>query len=144
MGVELDLQQAIIARLRSEAANGTRTASGVYDQRRQEYLPLDLPYIIVSEAVLTNTAVDEMDTFNALIRVHTWTRKKNALEVMQMQGDVYAALHNRELLLPVFGSPDDTNWICYSLLRETSMRVPDPDGAFHGVCEYRALIYSAP
>lgn len=143
MGVELDLQKAIVTRLVAEASGIGYTARRVYDRRPQDDYPDALPVITIGEIITTNSAVDEMDTFDALIRIHSWTFLQTVLEVKKMQGEVYEALHNRALLLPSFEDDAVTNYVCYSILRENTRILSDPDATFHGVCEYRALIYSA-
>ena len=90
------------------------------------------PYIEVGRVVLA-----EMDTktrlgFDFVARIHTRSRSGSAKECKDIQGAIYDALHLQGITV--------TGYTTILLRRETSDTMRTPDGAFHGVCEYRGLI----
>lgn len=140
MGVELDLQAALVARLKAAAVGTGLTATGVFDVRPQQAQPGGWPYLIVAEAILTELPVDEGDMMTASIRIHSWSRVRGQREILTMQGEVYAALHMHRLSLPRFGGAGQADWRSVLLRRQTSRVLPAEDGLFHGLCEYRAIL----
>lgn len=138
MGVELELQRALLARLSGDATL-MATLKDVTDRQR----PVadgggaaGFPYLHAT------IIVDEWDTdttegFEALIRLHTWSRSGSFAETKAVQGRLYNLLH-RVTDMTVTGH----NLIL--IRRESSWAETDPDGiTIHGVCEYRAILDAA-
>jgi hypothetical protein len=140
MGVEVDFQQAIYARLTDQIVGTGLPTTGVYDVAPQGSA---FPYVTIGVADFQIFDAQDSFNFDVLTRIHTWSRSGSMLEVKQIQGQIYDALHDYDLLLPRYGEPLETDWRCYSLLRESSGVLRDEDQTFHGVCEFRALIQSA-
>ena len=140
MGVEVDFQQAIYARLTDQIVGLGLPTLGVYDIAPEGSA---FPYVTIGVADFRIFDAQISFNFDVLMRIHTWSRSGSMLEPKQIQGQVYDALHDHTLLMPRFGEPAETDWLCFSLLRESSAILRDADQTFHGVCEYRALIQSA-
>lgn len=139
MGVEIDLQAALYARLASQIIGAGKPCIAVYDYAPQTAV---YPYVSFGQILLTSEDAQTRERFNGLVRLHTWGRAGSTRDVKRIQGDMYEALHNFNLTVAKDGG-GAAEWLSYSLLRETSFTMFDPDGAIHGVCEYRALIHSA-
>jgi len=139
MGIEIDLHAAIYARLADQITGSGSTCSAVYD-----YAPegAAYPYVAFGQVLLTSEDAQIRNRFDALVRLHTWGRAGSSRDVKAIQGDIYTALNNYSLTIANDGG-GAVEWVSYSLLRETSFTMNDPDGAVHGVCEYRVLIHSA-
>ena len=134
MGVEADFQAAIYTRLADQIAQP------VYDVAPQGAA---FPYVTIGEDDFRIFDAQESFNFDALARIHTWSRSGSKAEVKAIIGAVYAALHDFDLLMPRYGGTGQVDWRCYSLLREGSTVLREDDRTFHGVCDYRALIQSA-
>ncbi len=126
--VAAPLQTALFARL-SGASLGVQ---GIHDVAQQGAA---FPYVVMGRVILTNGDTKSTPGHRALIRIHSFSAKGQVLKVRQIQGAIYAALHDQ-----VLGVSGFSNFI---LRREFSDCWPDADGKIHGVCEYRALIESA-
>lgn len=128
MSVEIELQRAlkvalINASLRvydfaPQAADGANTAT--------------FPYTEIGFIVAAEWDTDTELGFDATMRLHTYSRSGSTLECRTVQGQIYTALHRVELAVTGF------NPIFMS--RELSDCTRLPDGSYHGVCEYRALL----
>ena len=139
MSVEIDLQAALYARLAAQIVGVGKDCTAVYDYPPET---ASYPYVTFGQIILSSEDAQTRNRFSALIRLHTWDRSGGSRKVKNIQGDIYAALHDYDLPTPDDGG-GAANWSCYSLLREASFTERDPDGVVHGVCEYRALIHSA-
>jgi len=139
MAVEVDFQAALFARLNSQIVGSGKAALSVHDVKPQSNPAGGFPYVTIGESTFTMFDAQGSFNFDVLTRIHTWSRAPAMLECKGIQGDIYAALHDHDLTLSKFGGGAQ-EWRCYSLLRESSFVVRDPDQTFHGVCEYRALI----
>lgn len=139
MGVEIDLQATLYARLAAQIVGAGKPCTAVYDYAPENAV---YPYVAFGQILLTSEDAQERERFNSLVRLHTWGRKGSTRDVKAIQGQMYDALHNFDLTV-ANDAGGAANWVSYSLLRETSFTMLDPDGAIHGVCEYRALIHSA-
>jgi hypothetical protein len=139
VGVEVDLQAAIYARLSDQIVGGGKDCQAVYD-----YPPegATYPYVTFGEMQFPSEDAQTRNRFNVLVRLHTWSRSGSSRETKVIQGDIYAALHDYDLTV-LNDAGGAAEWLCYSLLRDVSFAQKDPDGTIHGVCEYRALVQSA-
>lgn len=139
MAAEVDFQAAIYARLADQILP-SGPALGVYDIAPEGSA---FPYVTLGVMDFRLDPVDGAQNFDVVARIHTWSRSTSVLQTKVIQGHIYAALHDHILQMPRFGGAGEVDWLCYSLLRESSQVLLEPDQAFHGVCEYRALIQSA-
>lgn len=107
----------------------------VYDQAPQDTDGASLatwPYVEIG-----HIPVNEFDTntelgFDLTARIHTYSRSGGSLECLTIQGQIYDVLHNTV--------PTVTGHRTILILREMSDCTRLPDGSYHGVCEYRALL----
>ena len=132
MGVESVFQAALFTRLDAIAG-----FTGVYDRAPQAddgNVATVFPYLTFGTMIFSALDVKPKVGVNVAFRLHTHGRVSQ-LQIRTLQGAVYTALHRNELTLTGFNN--------FSLLREDSDCFSEPDGKFHGVCEYRALIESA-
>jgi len=138
MGVELELQKAVLARLTGDSAL-MATLTAVTDRQRPVAdggAAAGFPYLHAT-IFLDEWDTDDTEGFEALIRVHTWSRSGSYAETKSVQGRLYELLH-RVTDLTVAGHH------LILIRRESSWAETDPDGiTIHGVCEYRALLDAA-
>lgn len=128
MSAEIEFQRAIRTALLGaglrvydfapQAVDGASTATFPY---------VEIGHIIASEW----DTVSEFG-FDVVIRIHTYSRSGSTLECRNVQGQIYAALHRAELTVSGFRA--------IQISRDMSDCTRQPDGSFHGVCEYRALL----
>jgi Protein of unknown function (DUF3168) len=128
MIVEIELQRALKTALTTagltvydfapQAADGASTAS--------------FPYVEIGHIIASEWDTDTETGFDVICRVHTYSRTSSTLECRTVQGAIYAALHRAELAV--------TGFLPILINREMSDCTRQPDGSFHGVCEYRTLI----
>lgn len=90
------------------------------------------PYIAIGSFVLNEMDTGDTNGFEAAIRIHSYSDSAGAKECREMQGAIYEALHKAGLWATGFDS-----LLTY---REDSRIMRTSSGAFHGVCEYRALL----
>lgn len=136
MSVEIALQTALYTALNGDAGLGA-VITGVYDRAPQAADSGDasaFPYIILGDTILTIDDTDTSTNFNALTRLHTWSRTGSKKECKEIQALIFNLLHDASLTV--------TGWNCYSVLREDSRSIWDDDGQVHGICEYRILLQS--
>lgn len=129
MGAEIEVQRALYTALSGAGLT-------VYDFAPQstDGGTVAIPYVEVGAIILS-----EWDTFTEtghafLARIHTRSRSGSALEAKTVQGTIYATLHRQSITI--------TGQTSVLLTREMSDCTRQPDGSFHGVCEYRGLIQS--
>ena len=130
MGVGVEFQRML---------NITLTGAGltVYDfapQSSDGGSSVAFPYVEIGW-----TNLGEWDTateagFDVLARIHTRTRNGTASECKAIQAQIYSVMHRTELAI--------TGQQNILMIREMSDCLREPDGTFHGVCEYRALLRS--
>lgn len=128
MAAEFATQQALFSAL---TALGLR----VYDSAPQQANGASLavfPYVEVGEVILSPMDTKDRDGFDFVARIHTRSRSAGKKEAKEIQGQIYARLHNGDLTI--------TGYRAILLRRETSDVSRASDGSFHGVCEYRGLI----
>lgn len=134
MTIENDFQAAIYAALTGDVAL-MAVLTGVHDRKPQDTdsgAIAAFPYVTMGEAIFTLLPTDEVTNFSVLLRLHTWSRTGSVKQCKQIQGLMFDILHDADLTI--------TGWNPFSILREESRVIEDPDGQFHGVCEYRALL----
>jgi hypothetical protein len=93
------------------------------------------PYVEVGTIVVTDWDDRAENGFEMAARVHTRSRSGSMKETKEIQGQIWARLHNGPLTLAGYS---------LILLRRTESDVTRvSDGSFHGVCVYRGLINPA-
>jgi hypothetical protein len=128
MSAEFNTQAAIFSALN---ALGLR----VYDSAPQQADGASLavfPYVEVGAVVMSPLDTKERNGFDFVARIHTRSRSASMKEAKDIQGQIYARLHNGGLTI--------TGQRLILLRRETSDVTRVSDGSFHGICEYRGLI----
>lgn len=110
---------------------------GIYDvapQQADSGVASAFPYITygIFDLVEYHTATES--GFDVMMRMHTWDRASSSARTEDVQDRLFAALHRQHAGLSVTG---------YSVLyidREGSfVEDRDPQGQWHGICEYRSL-----
>lgn len=131
MSAELELQKALKGKLE---AVGLR----VYDyapQTKDGASTGTYPYVEIGHIIANEWDTETELGFSATCRIHTRSRSGSTMECRNIQAQIYGALHRADLTITGQQSIDIT--------REMSDCTRQPDGSFHGVCEYRALIETA-
>ena len=128
MIAEIELQRALNAALTlaglrvydfaPQAADGAST--GTY------------PYAEVGHITASQWDTNTENGFDVICRVHTYSRTGSTAECRTIQGQIYALLHKSALTV--------TGFAPVFMDRELSDCTRQPDGSFHGVCEYRTLL----
>lgn len=90
------------------------------------------PYVEIGFAVFTPFDTYASTGFDVLQRIHTRDKSGSAKATKDIQGQIYTALHRQTITV--------TGYQLITLDRVMSDVTRVPDGSFHGVCEYRALI----
>lgn len=135
MAVEVELQKAIYTALTAALA------VPVYDEVPQHETADDLsfPFVVIGDNSLAAFDDDVKNGFEATVTVHSWSRYRGRLEIKQLQGQIYNALHRNDDLtiaapFEVFGSSF-----------ESSTSLMEPDGVTrHGVQDFRIFITESP
>lgn len=128
MAAEFNTQAALFSAL---SALGLR----VYDSAPQQGdggSRAVFPYVEVGAVVMAPLDTKERNGFDFVARIHTRSRSASMKEAKDIQGQIYARLHNGDLNI--------TGQSLILLRRETSDVTRASDGSFHGICEYRGLI----
>ena len=128
MGAEVEIQRALFAKL-------TPTGLRIVDVGRQAPdggSATPFPYVEIGTIALAEFDTASETGFDFVARIHTRSRSAGKAEVKTIQGQLYATLHRATLTVA------GANFI--SIARETSDVLDEPDGSFHGVCEYRGLV----
>lgn len=133
VGIETEIQKAVVARLRGNAPMVAAVAGGFRDEAAQ---PPVYPWVQVGEATATKDATFTEDCRNVLMRMHVWSRyagSKQASDIMALMGDLLDE-HN----LSVSGA------VLESCEVEQTQVLRDPDGITrHGVFDLRVRVASA-
>lgn len=90
------------------------------------------PYIAIGDFILGEWDTDREDGFDAAFRIHTYSNTGSAKECRQIQDAIYTTLHRQPMTI--------TGETVVLVYREDSQILQTTSGAFHGVCEYRALL----
>ena len=128
MAAEFELQKALFA-----AVSGLGYLT--YDaapQAEDGGAASAFPYVEIGAIVPAMFDTKEVNGFDAVARIHTYSRSAGMRQCKDIQGAIYARLHNGALIVA------GQNTIL--IQRETSFCSRIDDNAFHGVCEYRVLI----
>lgn len=128
--VDLELQGAIINRLKADPAVTALVAGRVYDSVPQG---APFPYITYGPSDVLQDDADCIVAFDIDVQIDVWSRAVGFPEAKKIAGAVRAALHQVDLVLP-------TNALVFLEHRQTSMR-RDPDGlTSHGLISLNSVI----
>lgn len=89
------------------------------------------PYVTIGAFVISEWDTQTGNGFDALVRLHTWSRTGSNKECLEIQAQLYGALHKQSLSI--------TNHSSVLMRRESTTIIHEGDGQIHGVCEYRCL-----
>lgn len=124
MNAAFDLQTALYSAIDA-------TGLTVFDAVPDNYE--GFPYVTIGEDNLAQWDTKEINGFNVSITIHVWSRGAGRKEAKDMQGQIYAALHNVPLTL--------ANDVMDTLQQTDSIVRQDPDGKTrHGIQTFRSLI----
>jgi Protein of unknown function (DUF3168) len=129
---ELELQGAIVARLKADPAVTTLVNSRIYDAVPTNAV---FPYVSIGPV---DSLQDDFDCINGLVvaqQIDCWSRGVGYPEAKKMVDAVRAALHDREADMPLA-----TNAMSLLECRNTRF-TRDPDGlTSHGILSFEAAI----
>lgn len=134
MSAEFEIQKALYTTLNGDVAV-SGLVEAVYDAAPQVAdggSGAPFPYVEVGTIVIGEMDTKTRNGFNFVARIHTRSRSNSMKETKDIQGAIYDALHLQAPAIAGYGT--------ILLRRETSDVMRTPEGAFHGVCEYRGLI----
>ena len=125
----LELQGAIVARLKASAGLTALVSGRVYDAVPSNPL---FPYITVGEGDETSDDVDCVDGFEISLDIDVWSRAVGFPEAKRISDEVRKALKTPDLTIP-------TNAMVYFRHRQTRF-LRDPDGlTSHAVMTFEAF-----
>lgn len=125
----LELQGAIVARLKSSAALGGLISARVYDAVPANAV---FPYVTVGEGEETSDDVDCIDGFEISLDIDVWSRAVGFPEAKRISQEIRAALKSSDLALT-------DNALVFFRHRQTRF-MRDPDGlTSHAVMTFEAF-----
>jgi predicted DNA-binding protein len=128
--VALELQAAIVARLRTYAPLTALVGARVYDEPPSAPT---FPYVSLGPDQVISDDAECLTSFEAFLQLDAWSRQQGQVEAKQISEAVQAALHEYDL-------PLATNALLEIRHRQTR-HLPDPDGeTTHAVIEFVALV----
>lgn len=108
----------------------TATGIGVYDNVPQETNP---PYVVMGEPIATEYDTDGYNGINILWPIHVYSEQRGRKETLEIQAQIYSALHRAELVVSGYNFIGST--------QESVTVLNDPDGVTrHGVQQFRFLL----
>ena len=134
MSAETEIQKAVYTSLSGNATFAAKVA-GIYDAAPQFAdggNAANFPFVTIGSIAPAEYDTQSKTGFDAVIRMHSFSRSSAMRQVKEIQGAAYDVLH--------LGSLTMTGYRLVIMRRETSDVQRDSDGSFHGVCDYRALI----
>lgn len=134
MSAETEIQKAVYTALNGNSAF-MALVRGLYDappQFSDGGSAANFPFTTVGSISPAEYDTQSKTGFDAVIRLHSFSRSSSMKQVKEIQGAAYNVLH--------LGSLTMTGYRLVIMRRETSDVQRDSDGSFHGVCDYRALI----
>lgn len=126
------IQQALYSALSGASAVTDLCGTIVDFGPRAEDASGIFPYIAFGQFILGEWDTDRKDGFDVAVRIHTYSNAGGAKECRQIQDAIYSTLHRQAVAVTGY---DDV-----LIYREDSQILQTTSGAFHGVCEYRALL----
>jgi hypothetical protein len=144
MSAESAIQKAIFDQLMADAPlkallakNVTdKTKAAIYDavpEPKDAGSDLPFPYVTIGDDTMLDWDTDTSVGKEATITIHSWSRYRGRLQVKDIQGAIYDALHLSQLIVDGYDTV-----LCLS---EYSESILDPDGLTrHGVQRFRLII----
>jgi hypothetical protein len=144
MSAESEIQKAIYSELIEDSALATLLAKNandsslpaIYDavpQPKDAGSDIPFPYVVIGDDTLIDWDTDTSVGKEATITIHSWSRYRGRIEVKNIQGAIYDALHLSQLNVDGYDTV-----LCFS---EYSESILDPDGLTrHGVQRFRLII----
>lgn len=127
---ELELQGAIVARLKADAALTTLISGRVYDQPPD---PVTYPYVTIGEAQFLRDDATCISGGEIYLTMHGWSRSVGFPEVRRVADAMANSLHLAPLTLA-------TNRLISIMYRQTRV-FRDPDGlTSHAVIDFVANV----
>lgn len=117
MAPELELQGAIVARLKADSVFGTVAGGRIYDQPPS---PATFPYVTIGEAQFIRDDATCISGGDVYLTMHAWSRAVGFPEVRRVADAVVESLHLAPLTLA-------TNRLVSIMHRQTRV-FRDPDG----------------
>jgi hypothetical protein len=95
MSAAVEIQKAVF-----EVLSGALSVP-IYDHAPQDETDQDsdFPFVVIGEDRLDAWDTDTEDGFEVEILIHCWSRARGRLEVKQLLGQIYDALHKTKLTL---------------------------------------------
>ncbi|WP_376742181.1 DUF3168 domain-containing protein [Ensifer canadensis] len=131
MSPELELQGAIVARLKADAGFQLAAGGRIYDEPPDNAV---FPYATIGEAQFVRDDATCVSGGDVFLTMHAWSRAVGYPEVRRVADTISEALHLAPLTLP-------TNHLV-SLLHRTTRAFRDPDGkTSHAVINLVASVH---
>lgn len=128
--VSLELQGAIVARLKAYAPLTALVAQRIYDDVP---LPATTPYVSLGPDQIVSDDADCLTGYEVTIQIDAWSTTKGLPEVRRVAEAVRSALHDYDLPL--------TDNALVSIQHRQTRNLRDPDGVTnHAVIEFVALV----
>lgn len=132
MSFELVVQTVVYQAL-SASAELTRLVTGVYDAVPQGQ---SFPYVSIGEDSHNEWDTVTTNGSDATITIHSWSRERGRMEIKQIQGAIYSALHNATVTHNGYRI-ESVQWL-------GSESFMDQDGLTrHGVSTFRVMLDKA-
>lgn len=132
--VSLDLQTAVVQRLRNAAGVTALVGGRVFDRVPPE---TPFPYVSYGSDFLIQDDVSCITAYELSMQIDVWSRANGQPEMKRIAGAVRAALHDVEFDLGV-------DHALVLLEHENTRYLGDPDGlTSHGALTFKALIDAA-
>jgi len=130
----LDLQLAIVHRLKNTAGVTALVGQRVYDRPPTKAPPPVLPYVTYGSDQVLQDDVSCITAYEVAVQIDVWSQVPGQVQMKRIVGEVRAALHAAEF--------DLTDPHALVLIEHESTRyLDDPDGiTSHGAVGFRALI----
>lgn len=127
-----NLQTAVFAAVSDASISGVQD---IIDNPNTIPTPEDYPFIEIGESQITpNDASVENglsdEAFDEFVDIHVWSRYRGQMEIKEIQGAIYNALHHKSLA--VTGRATAFCWL------DDSRIIDDPDGLTrHGIQTFK-------
>lgn len=129
---DLELQGAIVARLKADTSLDALVGGRIYDQPRAD---APYPQVTIGEADTLRNDAECISGEDVYVTLHAWSRAVGYPEAKTVVGAVVASLHNAELSLPTFDA--------LAMEHRQTRVFRDPDGiTSHAVIEFVASTYT--
>lgn len=130
MHTELELQGAIVQRLKTDLDVNALVAGRIYDRIPEERV---FPYVSIGPVDMLDDSVECITGFEVFQQIDVWSRGVGFPECKTIVDAVRAALHDADLILP-------TNGLVFIEHRQSRV-YRDPDGlTSHGALSFEASI----